>query len=122
MNFIVYNSAGEIVVGQDGKAFANENGATITGLNIGETYRISPLNFDTTSGPEGTGIPHQVLFNNWADCSNPDSATQTRAIDITSASTISVSAYYRYHPLSIPDSTLPCYTDASGTTVPPLHV
>jgi hypothetical protein len=116
MNFIVYNSAGEIIVGQNGNAFANEDGVTITGLKIGETYRIVPLGFNTTGIP-GEMAPHKVIFNNWADCSSPDASVQERAFTITSAATMSGAAYYRYVPEGQPDNVpLACFAGVQAPT------
>ena len=117
MTFIVYDSAGNEVIQP---SFANEDGTLITGLNVGETYRIVPLDFNTTGGPELA--PHKVLFNNWVDCNSPDKFVQERSFTITSAATVRDGAYYRYVPAGSPENNpLPCYTGVVDKVAPKPH-
>lgn len=104
MYFTVYKLEGStFVLVADGQA--DESGVTITGLQLGGTYFVSPE--DCASCHEST---HDVVFNNWHDCSD----TRQRQFDITSATPLQGAAYYRMWEHGTPDEPVPCTpTDGS---------
>jgi hypothetical protein len=81
MYFVLYNSAGAIVYTE----FFDENGHTITGLNEGETYWISPTDCHHCHG--GT---HDVVFHHW------DDGSTERQRPVTTG--MSAGVYYEYVP------------------------
>ena len=85
MWFVVYDSEGNLLGGE----FADETGTTITGLEIGSTYYVSPT--DCFSCHESD---HDVVFDHW-DNGSPE---RQRAFTISSIDHVSSGAYYRFVP------------------------
>jgi hypothetical protein len=84
MYFVVYNSSGYIVA----NGFSDENGNTITGLQSGVTYWISPTDCNDCHGGD-----HDVVFDHWED----GSTERQRAV-VAQDSGVSVGAYYLFVP------------------------
>jgi hypothetical protein len=81
MYFVLYDSTGAIAH----TGFFDENGNTITGLDEGKTYWVSPTDCHHCHG--GT---HDVRFNHW------DDGTTERQRPVTTG--MSAGAYYEYVP------------------------
>ena len=110
MFFVVWLQHDDGTFEEIGTGYANEDGTSINGLDTGKTYYLDATNC-LDCNAEGTTQHHDVMFNNWNDCST----SNQMMFEFTLAGTKSAAAYYRYHLLSQPDQQQPCYTTSGGT-------
>jgi hypothetical protein len=94
MYFVVYDSSFGLVT----NGHADERGVLITGLQVGGTYFLSPENCEDCHGST-----HDVIFNNWEDCS-----TERQRMITIAADQRSYSATYRIVEQGEPDVPVPC--------------
>ncbi len=104
--FVLFNDAGEPIVAD----LANEDGVLITGLEVGKTYYLQPTD---CVYPNCGEPPHDVIFNNWHDCSD----TRQRPFVIAADRIESGAAYYRYYLHGEVNEPVACHT--TGSPSPP---